>query len=284
MAEFAFKAIGTSWTINTESEITAEIKSEVLNRVEIFEQNYSRFRSNSLISEISQKAGSYNLPDDAEKLFSVYKKLYEATDEMVTPLMGKVLSDAGYDSNYSLKPKEEVFAAPKWEDAFEYNHPTLVLKAPTQFDFGAAGKGYLVDLVSEILENHKIASYMVNAGGDIRTRGRLIKVGLENPSNTTEAVGVTEIRNTSICGSAGNRRAWDKYTHIINPKTAKSPTEIIAVWVVAETTILADGLTTALFFTDPNSLKNKFNFEYAIIYKNHSLDHSPNFPGNFFTN
>ena len=106
---------------------------------------------------------------------------------------------------------------------------------------------------------------MVNAGGDIRTKGRTLRVGLENPADTTQAIGVAEISNISICGSAGNRRAWDKYTHIINPKTAKSPTETLAVWVVAESTILADGLTTALFFTEPNLLKDKFNFEFFLL-------------------
>ena len=289
-ANFAFKAIGTDWKIDILDDISSEKEISLLelicNRIEEFEQVYSRFRDSSLVSEISRSAGEYKFPDDAENLFALYKKFYMATDGMVTPLMGRVLSDAGYDSKYSLISKDKIDEANKWEDSFEYNHPMLKTFKPLSFDFGAIGKGYLVDIVTKLIEDEGFKNFTVDAGGDISYRSsknETLEVGLENPDDTKQVIGLAKISNKSICGSSGNRRAWGRHTHIINPKTAESPTNIITVWAVAENTAIADGLTTALFFLEPEKLQKHFHFEYAIVYANRAIKYSPEFPGHFFS-
>jgi len=73
-----------------------------------------------------------------------------------------------------------------------------------------------------------------------------------------------------------------KYHHIINPVTAESPRHILALWTVAETTLLADALSTALFFVEPDVL-HKYSFDYAILYADKTTRVSPSFPGYFFT-
>lgn len=289
-AQFKFRAIGTSWVIdiadNTEEGQAQTAMEYVMKRIDEFDKTYSRFRDDSLVAEMSRKAGEYVLPDDAMQMFETYKKLYDLTDGLVTPLMGKTLSEAGYDAAYTLKPKEHVSSAKKWEDIIDYQYPRLTIKEPAFLDFGAVGKGYIVDIVAAILEDHDIMNYTVDAGGDMfyrNQKGKALRVGLENPENTKEALGVVDLVNRSICGSSGNRRAWGEYTHIINPKTAKSPHDILAVWVVADQTLIADGLATALFFAPPEKLSGHFDFEYAIIYADRRASHSPSFPGHFFS-
>lgn len=288
---FSFGAIGTSWKIDSPDHIEKDAETKLLEairaRIDIFDKDYSRFRKDSLVTEISQKAGEYTLPDDALPMMSLYKEMYDVTGGLVTPLVGQVISDAGYDASYSLKPKKEIAKAPKWEDALEYAHPILKVKEPALLDFGALGKGYLIDIVSEILRDHGIQNYTVDAGGDIaykNAKKELLKIGLENPEDFKQAVGVAEIHNQSICGSSGNRRAWDKYHHIINPKTVESPRHILALWTVAKTTLLADALSTALFFIEPEKLLGSYSFEYAILYADHSGKTSPGFPAISFKN
>ena len=69
MPQFDFGAIGTTWHIDVYQEISDSKKSEIFgyiqNRIEIFDKAYSRFRSDSLVTEMSQKSGEYVLPDDA---------------------------------------------------------------------------------------------------------------------------------------------------------------------------------------------------------------------------
>ena len=212
-----------------------------------------------------------------------YYDLYKKTNGFFTPLVGDILSDAGYDANYSLQQKKDLQVAPKWEEILEYKNPNLIVKKTAMLDFGAGGKGYLIDLVAKVLEENNIFEYCIDAGGDILYKNKIpLRVGLENPENTKEVIGVYDLKNKSIAGSAHNRRAWGNFTHIINPKTLISPTEIIAVWVVAETAMLADALSTCLFFAPVEKFTDKYNFEYLIIYKDHSLQKSDNFSGEIF--
>jgi len=281
-----FEAIGTHWQIDLPKDIAPgeETRVRILidERIEEFDKNYSRFRDDSLVTEMSKRAGEYTLPEDAKPMMDLYEKMYRITGGLMTPLIGQVLVDAGYDAEYSLQPKP-LTAPPAWDDVIDYHFPTLTLKKPVLLDFGAMGKGYLIDIVGELLERNGIREYTIDAGGDIRhTGGEPLRVGLENPLDFTEALGIATIADQSICGSAGNRRAWANYHHIMNPATLSSPTDILAVWATAKTTLLADALTTALFFTDYKILHQHFPFEFLLIKADASVYYSPYFPGETF--
>ena len=288
MAQFNFEAIGTAWQIDIYQKLSekeeADTFSLIKNRIELFDKAYSRFRSDSLVTEMSKQSGTFVLPDDAELMFALYHDLYLRTNGFFTPLVGDLLSDAGYDAHYSLQQKKELQIPPTWDEVLDYKHPNLLIKKSTMLDFGAAGKGYLVDLVAEVLEKNGILKYCINAGGDILHKDEtLIRVGLENPDNTAQIIGVFTLGDGSICGSAGNRRAWGDFNHIINPKTLTSPKEIIAVWVFARTAVLADALATCLFFVEAHTLIDAYDFEYLILHKDHSIEKSDDFTGEIFT-
>lgn len=287
MSQFKFDAIGTSWQIDIPKELSSADEEKVLldirDRIELFDKAYSRFRDDSLVSEMSKKSGTYILPDDAQPMISLYHDLYILTDGLITPLIGNIISDAGYDARYSLEQKKELEIAPAWSDVIEYNYPKITIKKPAILDFGAAGKGYLIDIVSRVLEKEGITEYSINAGGDILHKGETpIRVGLENPEDFSQVIGVYTLKNASICGSAGSRRAWGNFTHYINPKTLVSPAGILAVWVSADTAMLADALASCLFFVSADVLKNKYNFEYAIVRSDHGLETSAHFSDEMF--
>ncbi len=288
-SSFAFDAIGTSWKIAIGDELSDAQKDELLRlvllRIDAYDKAYSRFRTDSIITLIAERAGVYELPSDSEKLFSLYRKMYDVTEGRLTPLIGDVLVTAGYDKEYSLKQSGALVTPLPWDDVFQYKDGTLTVFKETMLDVGAGGKGHLVDLVGELLEEEGVREYTVDAGGDIRTRGEgdALRVGLEHPFSNDEVVGVALLKNQSICGSAGNRRAWGEFHHIIDPRTLRSPRHLSAVWVVAEETFLADLLTTSLFFVEPEKLLQHFSFSYALLDSELRLLASPNFPAEFFT-
>ena len=285
---FTFEAIGTQWVIEVNQPIEHDAAEALLEkihaRIAVFDQHYSRFRSDSLISQMAQKTGEYELPADAQALLDLYAVAYAETNGTVTPLIGQMLSDAGYDADYSLRSKH-LRAVPTWQQALDYQFPRLTVKQPVLLDFGAAGKGYLVDIISALLHESGVTSYYINAGGDILqhdTAGKVVEIGLENPDDLAQVVGIAKISNQSLCGSAGNRRAWGKFHHIIDPHKRASPKHVKAVWVAAENALLADMLTTCLFFVSPDVLHRNHEFEYAIVYADRSLTYSAHFPAHFF--
>lgn len=285
----AFEAIGTHWKIDIEHNPPlfreADLLAKIHARIEEFDRAYSRFRPDSLVTSMSKHPGVYTLPPDGKMLLDTYQNLYRYTNGMVTPLVGNLIAEAGYDAQYSLTTRE-LHKPLTWDEALEYRFPELIIKKPVILDFGAAGKGYLVDIVSGIIREAGVESFCVDAGGDIfyaNSEQKKLRVGLEHPEDAQKVIGVAEILNASICGSAGNRRAWGKFTHIINPHTLESPRNILATWVIADTALSADALATCLFFVPSGALKAYYTFQYVIMFEDYSVEVSPNFPGEVFT-
>jgi len=283
---FAFEAIGTAWEIELLTEVSAGTAADAMRavrrRIERFDKAYSRFRADSLVTAMSQRTGSFKLPADAAPMLDFYRSLYDVTDGAVTPLIGQVLADAGYDAAYSLQPGR-LHRPPAWDDVLSVVDGKLTVRQPVLLDFGAAGKGYLVDIVGETLRAHGVTAFCIDAGGDILYRGTTpLEVGLEHPDDPAMAIGVVRLQAGALCGSAGNRRQWAGFHHIIDPRKLESPRHIRAVWVTAATTMLADGLTTALYFAPAGRLRQHFEFEYALIRDDFSLERSVGFPAGFF--
>ena len=280
---YSFEAIGTKWSIDllaTKNNASLAINA-IHATIEQFDKNYSRFRSDSLIAQISRAKGDYLMPADFSDLYYFYKKMYEVSDGLVTPLIGDTLSAAGYDATYSFKPSH-MRKAPAWKDVLSFNPPVLSVKKAVLLDFGAAGKGYLVDIVVNVCKEKGIESFVIDAGGDIYCHEVTEQIGLENPDNLSEVVGIVDVHNQAICGSAGNKRKWANFNHILNPKTLISPSAIKAVWTIADTAMLADGMSTCLFFVKPETLSEAFKFDYILIKADNTTKQSKRFKGDIF--
>lgn len=276
-----FEAIGTQWLVETDQPVSGELNKRIADRIELFDRTYSRFRDDSLVSEIARKAGEYDFPADAENMVAFYKQLYEATDGVVSPLVGDMLVAAGYDMNYSFTQRE-IGNVPSWDEVMEWHGATVTMKRMATLDFGAAGKGYLVDIISGMLVDAGHDNYTIDASGDVCTRGSVEKIGLENPYDPESVIGVMEVKNASLCASAMNRRAWGKWHHVVDPRTLKPVSDVVATWVCAPTTLEADGLSTALFFVAPEKLTD-WHFTYVRLLADGRIEHSPDFVGELFT-
>jgi FAD:protein FMN transferase len=286
--KFQFEAIGTHWVVEFDQPTPSVVESEVLEavrqRIEAYDQTYSRFRKDSVITQISQNTGEYVLPEDSLALFSLYYDLYKRTSGKFTPLIGQVLVDAGYDSEYSLDAK--ILHTPDtWESAVEHTDTKLTVKVPTLLDFGAGGKGHLIDLIGEVLHHFRITSFLIDGSGDLLHRTQTekkVRIGLEHPDNVQQVIGVAELGNGSLCASAGNRRKWGNFHHIIDPTTLQSAERAVATWVIADQALLADALATCLFLEDATTFQPRYEFEYAVLHADYSLDVSAGFTAEFF--
>lgn len=285
---YQFEVIGTKWVIDCldapESTTEEVLFNKIKNLIDEYDKTYSRFRDDSLISLISREEGKYRLPANSRELLSIYSNLYKITGGLFTPLIGSVLTEAGYDKDYSFKSKT-VNIPESFDEVVQYRYPNLVVSKPVLLDFGAAGKGHLVDIVGQLLTSEGVNNYCVDAGGDILymdERSSSLKVGLEHPENSSQVIGIVNIVNNSICASSGNRRAWGDYHHIINPNTLSSPKDVLSTWVVAEEAIKADALATCLFLVPPDKLLNQYEFEYFVLYPDFTFEKSSGFDAEIF--
>jgi thiamine biosynthesis lipoprotein len=289
-----FDAIGTRWCIDTDEPLRGEVRDRILDRIRGFDLTYSRFRPDSLVSQVAAAlaGGRFEFPEDSVALFDLYDRLVAATDGAVDPLVGRPLELLGYDPTYSLTPapdavraRERARARPSWAADIVRDGTTLITRRPLVIDVGAAGKGYLVDIVSLILQQAGVAEFVVDAGGDLRHCGEHgIRVGLEHPLDPRLVIGVANLQNRALCASAVNRRAWGNgLHHVLDARTGAPATEVVATWVAASDAALADGLATALFFTGGHQLAETFRFAHVRMLADGRAERSPDFNGELFT-
>ncbi|MCY1261900.1 FAD:protein FMN transferase [compost metagenome] len=292
-ATLSFEAIGTQWEIVTDRPVACALQARLFERIERFEATYSRFRPDSLVSRVAAAAGGgcFAFPADAIDLFDLYDRLHRTTTGAVDPLVGRDLELLGYDPTYSLEPaplavRHAAHAAGRasWLEDVARDGSTLVTRRAHVIDVGAAGKGYLVDIVSDMLAAAGIRSFLVDAGGDLRHVGPdAIRIGLEHPFDPRLAIGAVDLRGRSLCASAINRRAWGNgLHHVLDARTGLPVRDVVATWVIADDAATADGLATALFFVNGSALSAAFRFSYVRMFANGTAEASDNFDGELF--
>ena len=134
-----------------------------------------------------------------------------------------------------------------------------------------------------------IAAYdaLVDASGDLRVAGLPLRVALEHPDDPEAAIGVVEVVDGAIAGSAVNRRAWSpdagrRLHHVLDSRTGRPVETVAATWVLADSAMLADALATALFFVGPEAPADAYPFEFVRMRTDGVADWSAGLPGEVF--
>ena len=300
-------ALGTGLLVHTESVLDDEIRDRIGSFIHEYEVVLSRFRDDSIVGRMRTAAhgGTFDFPDWASGLFGLYDRLLAATDGAIDPCVGEDLIRLGYDPTLSFTVEagagERLGALrgrPVWgHDVVRSDVTTLVTHGPVHLDFGACGKGYLVDLLGGLLGS--FPEFVIDAGGDLLAHtSNPIRVALEDPDDSSRAVGVAEIRDGAFCASAPSRRHWevavDERTHLaihhlLNAVDGLPAQQMEATWIAVRSTsvadyptAVADGLATALFVADPNELRSVFVFDCATLDADRHATISAGFPGRFF--
>ena len=128
-------------------------------------------------------------------------------------------------------------------------------------DFSAIGKGHGVDRVAVRLDGIGCHSYLVDIGGEVRTRGRNStgqpwRIGVEQPDGgPPHWVLRLSGQSAATSGDYRNFRLLDgrRLSHTIDPRVGEPVSHALAsVTVVAASAAEADGLATAIQVLGPD--------------------------------
>ncbi len=121
------------------------------------------------------------------------------------------------------------------------------------FDIDAVGldpsgyvKGWAVERAAAILERAGSSDYAINAGGDIRTRGRW-RIGIQHPLESKAVAKVVEGDDLAIATSG----AYERGDHVRDPHTGAAPTGVLSVTVTGPDLATADAYATAAYAMGP---------------------------------
>jgi len=121
-------------------------------------------------------------------------------------------------------------------------------------------KGFIVDAMAQVLGKHRIKSYLINGGGDIRTGGVKERrqpwtVAVEDPAKLGRFPDAIRLRDAAVATSGSYEIHFDRerlFHHIVSAHTGRSPTGSVSVSVAAPSTMEADALATNVFLMEPS--------------------------------
>lgn len=242
---------GTSYNIiyydskeNFETEI-AQLFTEV-------NKSTSTYIPTSLISRINRGEEGIVVDKLFKEVFSKSKRIFKETDGYFDPTVGNLVNAWGFGPGKPLKNLDtlkvnELMNYVGFEKVNIIEGKIEKMYPQIHLDFNSIGKGYGVDVVARFLESKGIKNYLVEIGGEIRTRGfkpegKPWNIQLENPNTdgTRSAYTYLKLTNKSMA-SSGNYRKFritengEKYVHTINPKTGyATESNLLAASVIAE--------------------------------------------------
>ena len=202
------------------------------------------------------------------------------------------LSDAWgfYTKNYRVPSAKEIRSLMQTRGSFSVRNGVYSCADGTKLDLGSIAKGYAGDCAVETLRQNGVRSAILALGGNVQTLGCKPDgsdwiVSVADPLLPEDTVCNLRVGETAVVTSGGYQRNFTEddqtYHHILSPQTGMpADSGLLSVTILSKDGAMADGLSTALFITGRNGLRelydrHVFSFEALIITENREI---------FFTN
>ena len=229
------------------------------------ERKFSRFREDSVVSQIARNAGRTPVAVDDETVYLVEAALDLArlTGGRFDPTVG-VLRRAWNFREPRVPGDDEIAALLELVDAraVSVRDGTVFLRREgMELDLGGVGKEYAVDRVADVLAEHGVTSALLNFAGDVRTvggrgDGKPWSIGVADPREPGRCrFAVRLIGGAGVATSGDYERCFVKdgvrYHHILDATTGYPARGIMSVTVVAANAFLAGRIASAAFLLGP---------------------------------
>ncbi|MEA3291855.1 MAG: FAD:protein FMN transferase [Pseudomonadota bacterium] len=276
--ELSGDTMGTRYHVTLPGAVDDAEKRQLENSIEAVlesvDAQMSTYRPDSALS-VFNRSSSTEWLDAPPPLAAVIEQALEfsrlsggAFDVTVGPLVN--LWGFGPAERIEAAPEAAEIAGVKSRVGFQNlsvrTAPPAIRKAISGLyvDLSAIAKGYAVDRVARVLDETGRADYLVEIGGEVRTRGRNAageawRIAIEQPLDDTRAVQrVVALSGQSMATSGDYRNFFEiggqRYSHTIDPHTgAPVRHRLASVSVVAASAAAADALATALLVLGPEA-------------------------------
>jgi thiamine biosynthesis lipoprotein len=250
-----------------------ELRDEIASKIEELERILSHWRPDSKLYQVNASVSTdpIAIPPLLHELLVHAKWTHEQTRGGFDPTIAPLVNLWGFgpvsENRLRIPSEDEIKNA---LDQVGMNKLEILpddrvrKKIPSlQLDLSGSAKGEIIDQVCALLDRRGIGNYLVEIGGEIRTRGpgkdeRGWTIGLEDGSRESER-STLSLRDYSIATSGTYRQSKPNpdsakpASHLIDPRTGR-PVEhdLLAVNVLAPTARDADALATALMVLGPD--------------------------------
>jgi thiamine biosynthesis lipoprotein len=250
MQRHVFRAMGTEIELLLDADATDGALAGAEDELRRLEGLLSRFRQESELSRLNRD-GAIDAGADLLRVVELAVAARTYTRGRFDPTVHDALVAAGYDRTFDDVPRADATDARPPVAAgggVRVVGSRIELDPGVRIDLGGIGKGYAAERAADLLG--VAGPCLVNAGGDIATRGGSWRVGVDTPDGTI----TLDIRDAAVATSGTDRRSWRRagrtLHHLIDPRTgAPATSDILRVTVVAPDAVAAEVAATSLFLS-----------------------------------
>ena len=245
-------AIGTTYSIRYLDTEDRNFESAVEELITAVNRSTSTYQPNSIISRVNRGDTAVTVDNYFIEVFEKSAKIHKETNGAFDPTIGVLVNAWGFgpepaDENLDSLKIKTLLQFVGFEKVSLVNGKIQKQYPDIYFDFNAIGKGHLVDVIGRHLENHQIRNYLVEIGGEIRTRGvnqhqLPWKIAIENPNYDGSRSFATTIElDDKSMATSGNYRKFretddgQKFVHTINTTTGMAiESNLLSASVIAK--------------------------------------------------
>lgn len=276
--EFADATMGTTFSVKLvappESLSKEVLQQQIIDTLEGIENLASTYRDHSELSLFNADRStdwivvSAELCDVIEQAQAISRRTGGAFDITVGPLVN--LWGFGPEDRVEQPPTQEQISAALSRVGYERLQTDCLAPAVRKdqgslyVDLSGWVKGYAVDQLAALLDDHALTDYLVEIGGEIRMRGhnadsRKWAVAIEAPLHGMRAPQtVMRLTNHGIATSGDYRiyfeHEGERYSHTIDARSGWPVSHALAaVTVIDSSAAFADGMATALLVLGPEA-------------------------------
>jgi thiamine biosynthesis lipoprotein len=231
--------------------------ARAMEEVARIEVKYSRYRPESLLSQINANAGGDFIGIDAETegLLDYADACFRQSGGVFDPTSGVLRRAWNFETQRTPSEEElaQVLPLVGWKGVERRRGGVRLARPGMQLDFGGFGKEYAVDRAALALREAGIASAIVNLAGDVcvlgpHPDGKPWQVGIRHPRRKHDFVATVPVSSGALATSGDYERFMEvdgvRHCHVLDPRTGRSARGFQSVSVLAPTCLVAGSATT----------------------------------------
>tara|TARA_Y100000746_G_scaffold77492_1_gene65251 strand:+ start:516 stop:1418 length:903 start_codon:yes stop_codon:yes gene_type:complete len=243
--------------------------------LERLESKYSKFRKDSLLSQINL-GKEVNIDNETISLLEHAFNCFEQSEGLFDVTAGRLNSLWDFKKK-KVPSQEEISYALSVTDfsKVSWNNGILSMPAGMNVDFGGIVKEYAADTLAVLAKKFGVQYGLINLGGDIaivgnKPDGIAWKVGITDPRGTETEIASIDIYSGGLATSGDYKRYFiyegKRYSHILNPKTGFPCAGLRAVSVAANLCTVAGSIATiAMLKDEPEAIKWLNDLEVPFV-------------------
>jgi FAD:protein FMN transferase len=279
---------GTTYHITYEYKKGKDLQPDIEKLLHDFDMSLSSYEPKSIISRINSNDPTVVADELFTEVFNKSVEVNKSTNGAFDITVAPIVNAWGFGFKPGVEVDSNIIDSLMqfvgMEKVSLKNGKVLKTSPSVMLDVNALAQGYSVDIVCRFLDKKKIINYMVEIGGELKSKGHNPKgedwiIGVDRPIDGNMVAGMSlqvilAIKGKALATSGNYRKFFEKngikYAHTMDPKTGYPVlSKLLSATVLADECITADAYATAFMVMGIEKSidylsKNKFLEAYLV--------------------